>query len=278
MKKATLTKLCIAVATAVSLTTTFAGPERMDTSKEVIAPPPVCDPRWYISIGGGTDFPVSEFSNGLTETVGGTDLAIKSRDWHDQYNNFLTVKGEVGYVLTDHIELFGNFQYEHGDSELQRGSMATFAGRTREYFSKWGDYDAFGGELGARWYFFPKDAKIRPYISIAGGATMVESIKLHADQSSPFFSTGGPFTIYDGGFYDDTIVFTGTVMVGVEYNVTCHWSVGSGVGVRYQSELDENDHDFNAASLSAVRALTALNHNNGDRISIPATVYAKFRF
>jgi opacity protein-like surface antigen len=278
MKKATLTKLCIAVATAASLATTFAGPERMDTSKEVMAPPPVCDPRWYVSIGGGTDFPVSEFSNGLHETVGGTDLAIKSRDWSDVYNNVLNFKGEVGSVLTDHLELFGNFQYTHADSELVRGSMATFAGRTREYFSKWGDYDAFGGELGARWYFFPKDAKIRPYVSIAGGATMVESIKLHADQSSPFFSTGGPFTIYDGGFYDDTIVFTGTLMVGVEYNVTCHWSVGSGVGVRYQSELDENDRDFNAASLSAVRALTALNHDNGDRFSIPTTVYAKFRF
>jgi opacity protein-like surface antigen len=278
MKMATLTKLCIAVATAASLTSIFAGSERVDTSKEVIAPPPVCDPRWYISIGGGTDFPISEFSNGLTETVGRTDLVIKSRDWDDVYNNFINIKGEVGYVLNDHIELFGNFQYSRADNELVRGSTATFAERTREYFSKWGDYEAFGGELGLRWFFVPKDAKIRPYVSIAGGATMVESIKLHADQSSPFFSTGGPFTIYDGGFYDDTIVFTGTLMVGVEYNVTCHWAVGSGVGVRYQSELDENDHDFNASGSSAIRALTALNHDSGDRLSIPTMVYAKFRF
>jgi opacity protein-like surface antigen len=278
MKTATLTKLCIAVAAAASLSSIFAGPERIESKDKMVMAPPECDPRWYISVGGGTNFAISEFSNGLNDTVGGTDLAIKSRDWDDLYESFLNIKGEIGYVLNNHIELFGTFQYEHGESELVRGSTATFAGRTREYFSKWGDYDAFGGELGLRWFFTPKDAKIRPYISIAGGATFVDSINLHADQSSPFFSTGGPFTIYSGAFYDDTIVFTGTAMVGVEYNITCHWSVGSGVGVRYQSELDENDHDFDAASLSAVRALTALNHDNGDRFSIPTMVYAKLRF
>ncbi|MEY2480391.1 MAG: hypothetical protein QOI04_1318 [Verrucomicrobiota bacterium] len=287
MRKTAFTKIVTSalstlLLTAGLITSSFAGPESLrDNSKDkmVQAVEPTCDPRWYISIGGGVDFNQGEFSNGLVTTAGLTDLDIKSRDWNDVYNNFFRGQVEVGYVLTNHIELFAQFRYTSASSNLVHGSTASLFGiSTREYFSEWSDYNSWGGDVGVRYFFLGKQAKIRPYISLAGGAAWVDSIRLHATQSSPFFVGGQPFTIYDGGFYDETTVWSGAAMLGVEFNVTCHVAVGIESGVRYESTLDGNDRDFNADPLAAINALAALNNDNGDRLSVPVTVYAKLRF
>ena len=133
----TLTKYSfVAVSAALfvagSLTSSFAGTERVDSSKDkvVMAPPPVCDPRWYISIGGSVDPDLgSDFSNGLQETFvfdddddDTVDIDIVSRDWDDLYNDWWNVRAEVGYALTNHIELFGKFEYTRAESQIVTGS------------------------------------------------------------------------------------------------------------------------------------------------------------
>lgn len=284
------------------LTSAFAGPERIDSKdKMVMAPPPACDPRWYVSLGGSVDFPLGEFGNGVSEDVNGeADLEIVSRDWDDTHDNWWNIQGEVGYVLTNHIELFGTFRYNHADSKIVTGSVLDFGFFDLNFVSKYGDYDAFGGELGLRYFFTGKESRIRPYVSVSGGATFVSSIGLRAD--SEFFGT--EFTAYDGPFYDDSIVPTASALLGVEFQVIpCKFSVGIDAGIRWQGELEGDDSAFsefatnfqNGMAAAQARganvvgngssqfnaALTeALSHmnNSGDNFTIPVTVYAKFRF
>jgi hypothetical protein len=54
-------------------------------------------------------------------------------------------------------------------------------------------------------------------------------------------------------------------------------------GVRYQSELSDDDHDLNrvinqAAGVVDLSFLRRLNDNAGDRWTVPVTGYLKFRF
>src|SRR4051812_32657751 len=106
-----LTEKSFAIVSAIlfgmAITTSFAGPEPLDHSKDkvVMTQPAVCDPRWFISIGGSVDPDLgSDFSNGLHETfVSSTprtngdndeddftttvDVDIRGRDWDDAYND-----------------------------------------------------------------------------------------------------------------------------------------------------------------------------------------------
>ena len=264
-----------------------------------MAPPP-CDPRWYVSLGGSVDFQLGEFSEGVDETIGGfADLHIVQRDYDDVYNNWWNVQGEVGYVLTNHIELFGTFRYTHGESEIVTGSFLDFGQFGLNFVSQYGDYDSFGGELGLRYFFTDKESRIRPYVSISGGATFVDSIGLHAD--SDFFGT--VVNVYDGPFYSDSIVGTASALLGVEFQVIpCRFSVGIDAGIRWQSGLEGDDDAFaafannvtmatanrgvNATNISnsgafqseLATALSRMNDSDDFHISIPVTVYAKFRF
>jgi hypothetical protein len=301
-----------ALCSAGILTSAFAGPERIDSKDKMVLAPPPCDPRWYVSLGGSWDHSFGDFSNGASELilVGDDDdddddiqLDIVGRDWDDAYSNWWNIQGEVGYVLTNHIELFGKFNYTHGDAELVDGSIIDLGGGfPLELVSKFGDYDSFGGEFGMRYFFTDKEARIRPYVSVSGGAAFVDSIGLHVEAPGLLLFGFPDDTVYDNGFYDDGIVLSVTGMLGVEFQVIpCKFSVGIEAGLNWQSELDGNDSAFDtfltgtpgqfaapggpvtngsissAAASQLADALSQLN-NEGSRLSVPVNVYAKFRF
>ena len=309
--RTSLTKYLSVVASAAlfsagMLTSAFAGPERIDSKDKMVMAPPPCDPRWYVSIGGSWDHSFSDFSNGASENiiVGDDDdiqLDVLSRDWDDAYSNWWNIQGEVGYVLTNHIELFGKFNYTHGDAELVSGSIINFFGDPYTLVSKFGDYDSFGGDFGLRYFFMGKEARIRPYVSVSGGVAFVNSIGLHVE--APALTTFGfpDATVYDGPFYDDSIVATVTGMLGVEFQVIpCKFSVGIEAGLSWQSDLEGNDSAFGTfftgnamtgtaavgtnigiiSNQTASELAAALSHLNdsGSRLSVPVDVYMKFRF
>src|SRR3979411_2983834 len=80
--------------TAGILQPLFGGPEPIRANdKEVPMVQAACDPRWYLSAGGGTDIDTgSEFSNGLHNVESSmlvtTDLRIKSRNYNDVYKDW----------------------------------------------------------------------------------------------------------------------------------------------------------------------------------------------
>ncbi|MEY2525648.1 MAG: hypothetical protein QOE73_419 [Verrucomicrobiota bacterium] len=275
------TKLMFSAAFLTSgfLISSFAGPASMsDYSKEknpVVEQQPVCDPRWYISIGAGTDFDYqgTDFFNGARALAfgGAVLLDINSHTYDSVYNtNFYRIQGEFGYVLSRHLEVFGMFKYSHADSEITSGSTATVDLKGPVTFvltDHWGDYSAWGGELGLRYFFLPKEARFRPYVSISGGATAVDDIHLLVVDD-----TGS--TAFDGALYDSSVVGTVALLVGVEVAVSCHFSVGVDAGVRYETKLDGNDSDLIDQGYSTISNV----NNAGDRLYCPVTVYGKFRF
>ena len=303
----TLTKLSIFAASIATAffsggipTSILAGPEPLpDHSKDkvqMVEQPTVCDPKWYISIGGNAefDFGGSDFVNGTSESfdlgLAFFDAQIESQDYTDVYDQpFYSIEGEVGYVVTPHIEVFGQFKYSGSPgSDRTSGSEVFFdiigiGSGSIPLTSRFDDYESYGGQLGFRYFFLSKEARIRPYVSLAGGVTHVDSIGVatHADVSS----LGGPsdLSIFEGAFFDESWVASGSALLGLEFRVTCHWAVGVNGGVRYETELEDDDHDLDDL-ISAdpfgldLTFLKKTNNDVGDRWYCPVTGYVKFRF
>jgi hypothetical protein len=319
MKMTTLTKLGVltpGVATFLAMfglfTPAFAGPEPlMDNSKEkmIQMAPPQEEPKWYLSFGVGTDFDTdaTDFSNGFDQTVspvavatavptnistnnfGGrfesARLRILPRSWNDAYSNFGNIHAEVGRrVGCSCFEVFGTFDYSHADSETLTGSglELAFTNYTKDipFVSHFDDYNAYGGQLGARWYPLRMRTQfpIQPYLSVAGGATYVDCIGLHSWATS----FGHTFTVFDGPFYDSSVVGTVTGKLGLDSRITTRFSVGVEVGLTYQTSLSGNDKEFerfNTGLLGGNLAedLKGIN-GSGDQLKIPLSFFAKYRF
>jgi opacity protein-like surface antigen len=294
-----------AAALVAIITPCSAGPEALDQSKESknveMVQPPTCDPRWSIRVDGGGDFNVGgTLSNGFSRpfdvlTVIGpfpARVETRDRDWDDAFDDAWHVGGQVGFALTQHLELFGGFRYEHAEG-VNRTTEHVFVDLSRiggsartdfPFIRDWGDYSSWGGELGFRYYFLSREARFRPYLSLAGGANHTDGIDISTRIDLTNF--GGPpgFEIFKGGFFDDSWVATGAAMLGVEVRLACHWAVGVESGIRYESRLEDNDNDYRGLAafdgLFAVplRAFRESNDDAGDRWSVPVTGYLKFKF
>ena len=266
----------------------WAGPEPItDVSKDqnLIEQKAERACNWYVSIGGGADFDYgsTEFNRGRT-IPGAGGLAVidlPSHDFNDVYDtNFFHIQTEIGYALGQHVELFGRFKYSEAGSQTTSDTVVRTIRGDLTLESDWGDYTSYGGELGLRYFFLSRQACIRPYVSFSGGATRVESINLTTRATNNF----GPFApgdvVFDGRFYGNSVVATGTVLAGVEVPVTRCIAIGADAGLRYESKLTPDDGDLNRARFGGLGFpdLHKLNDNAGDRLVCPVTLYAKFRF
>lgn len=311
MTPSALTKYFIVVLAAVGFVPALmAGPEQLpDRSKEsknveMVQPPPVCDPRWYISIGGGGDFNIGDTHIndavrrdfnvqffGFPFPVGSAD--IKSHNFDDVYDDGYHIQGEIGYALTQHLELFGSFRYAHADAANRTtGSSISvdFPGVFTGVFpieSEFEDYDSWGGELGFRYYFLSRQAHWRPYLAVSGGASHVDGIGITTFADLTDVGGGDDVQVFKGSFLEENWVATAAAVVGLEFNVTCHWTLGVNGGVRYASRLDDDDSDLNRdgfsiangfATVRSFRFANESNNNSGDRWTVPVTGYLKFRF
>lgn len=271
--------------------TTFAGvevlPDYSKDKKTIVQQQPVCDPRWYISVGGGGDFDfgATDINHAFTsDFVAGVPVTafIKSHDWNAVYDPAWRLQGELGYELMSHLELFGLFKYaQAAATDRATGSHAalTSIGGDIPLNIQFGHYNSYGGEIGVRYFFLPKESRIRPYVSISAGGTYMNGIDIHltADPSS----VGGPpvVTAYRGGFFNDSWIGTGAAMLGIEMAIDCHWSVGIEGGARYESQPDENDRNFAGFVRNVpVGAFRQINNDSADRLYCPVNGYVKFRF
>jgi hypothetical protein len=239
----------------------------------------------------------------------GADLTIKQRSWDEAFSNFGRINAQFGRKIGDHIELFGGFNYVHADGETVTGSNLTLHFDISgigpidfeiPFDAHYSDYNSYGGELGFRYLFCSPDSAIRPYVSIAGGGTFVDSIQLHATTNV----LGQMFDVYDDNFYNSSFVGTGSLMFGFQSRITRCFSVGIEAGIRYESQLDGADvfenifggggggTDIAGSTTRSLptpngpssfidelhHGLNSLNNNEGDRLVIPLMFWAKFRF
>ena len=266
-RKRTFLGLGLFLAGGVSV---FAGP--VELSKDTIVQPQtsICDPRWYFSIGGNGEFNTSAtaLQNAAVIAPTGVPLGeITAHDLNDAYDvAFYSIEAEVGRVVTDRFEVFGQFQYVASATEdWIHNAVRINAGTPTFLAIKFDDFNSYGVQLGARYFFLPKSAPLRPYVSIAGGAANVDSIGVE--------SALEPTTVVvsRSHFFDDSWVGTVRGLFGVEYSVSCHLAVGINAGIGYSSTLAEDDSDLQGP-------VAKVNNDAGDRLYCPVAVYAKIRF
>jgi hypothetical protein len=175
-----------------------------------------------------------------------------------------------------------------GDIDLEH-FQGTRAFPIVNYF---GDYRSWGGELGFRYFLFSKDTMqpwhLRPYVTLSGGATYVESIYVAPRYVADGYDTYVP--AFEGNLYGDSIVGTVAGMLGFEVPITCHWSIGVEAGVRYESELESTDvirrtitdYDPDRATAESFHYRVGDNaghyNSDGSRLYCPVNGYLKFRF
>lgn len=252
-------------------TFSYAGPIDLPNDKIVQPVTPVCDPRWYFSIGGDGEFNTGatglQNSAVITAPNGVLLGEIRSHDFSDAYGiAFYSVEAEVGHVVSDRIELFGQFKYAASATNNWIHHAGTInAGTVTSIGLRFDDYNSYGFQLGARYFFLPRDAHLRPYVSIAGGASHVDNISVETAVDP------GTTAISRTRFFDNSWVGTVTGLGGVEYSVSCHLVVGINAGVGYSSPLSEDDSDLQGP-------VAKVNNDVGDRVYCPVTVYAKIRF
>ncbi|HXY60446.1 MAG TPA: hypothetical protein VEH26_02445 [Chthoniobacterales bacterium] len=249
----------------------YAGPVQIPMEKTVQPVTPVCDPRWYFSVGGSGEFDtdITDLQNSAVITAPGGQVLgqINSHDFDDAYGAaFYSIKAEVGRVITDRIELFGLFNFAASATENWIHHAGTInVGSVIPLSVKFDDYTSYGFQFGARYFFVPKEARLRPYASIAGGASHVESIGVES-------AVGQTTTVISRShFFDDSWVGTVTGLGGVEYTLCCHWAIGVNAGLGYSSPLSQDDSDFQGP-------VSKVNNDVGDRVYCPVTIYAKVRF
>ena len=183
----------------------------------------------------------------------------------------LGIGTDVDYRATPFSE-----ETQSGATTIGTGNGLQRAGFKTPVYAEFDDYNSVGVEFGARLFFLPKEARLRPYVSIAGGATYV-------DQIDARFSLGDGTTIFDGGFYQGGVVATGSILTGVEFALTKNFSIGAEGGARYEFPLQQRDRELDTIGIGGGTGttnnttLSGIN-NAGDRFYLPFTVYGKVRF
>ena len=301
MQVITLTKyfrrfvLALVVAgSATVLTPAFAGPEPISAKdKNPIVEIPTCKTTWYFTLSGGADFDLgaTDINHARTEVINAPfpfiGAFIKQHDFNDVFDDVgYHVQGELGFAVGNYWEFFGLFKWEQvaANSRTQGSHLVIdalpFFFADIPFSSKFQDYNSYGAEVGGRFFFLSRQARFRPYISVAGGLTHADSIDIttYADLSS----LGGPSDakLFHGRYLQDTMIGTGTGLLGLEFAISCHVSVGIEGGIRYESPLDDDDRTFESRTALGfpLGFLRSINNDVGDRLIIPANGYVKLRW
>ena len=234
--------------------------------------------RFAGTISAGQDFPVSgDVHSGAVSPIANlgplnpalagvsAELRIQSRSFDDIYGQADTYSLEGTYGLGNNREAFLTVsRTEASQGRVQvGGAFVPALATTLPVFGTFGDYASTGVEVGVRQYFGSQ--ALRPYVAGRIGVAKTDSI------NATFDIPAAAISIKNAAFYDDSTVFAVGGDVGVSYSINSSVSIGAEVGVRYTSGLSDNDSALAGLGLSRI-------NNEGDRLSIPVTVRARFAF
>jgi hypothetical protein len=216
--------------------------------------------RWALSFRGGLDLPLSgDVHGGGAGSVLKLPTTVEAKSYGDIYGTALRGEAQVGYGVSERVELFASGSYAKESAELlQVGKVAGLALNAR-----FAEYKETGLEGGMRYFFSPL-SMLKPYFGLSGGVRFLES-------NSPTFTVpAAQVTLSDVPFYDSSTVATAAAVLGVRYDVGRTFSLGLETGPRYQGKPD-NLPTLVGSGLESI-------NKTGDRLTMPILFTATLRF
>lgn len=217
--------------------------------------------QWSMSVKGGVTPDIDGALHlGGTGLVLGLPTSVESRDFADVYNNGFRVRAGLGYGVSRHAEVVGDFTYGRSEAEpISVGDVASLDLR-----ADFADYQDWGLEGGVRWHFAP-DAAVNPYVAGVAGFRWIDAIP------STFTVPAANVVLPDTLFYDETIVPTFGGDFGVVFAVTPRIGLGVEAGLRWTGEPDGLDEDLAGTGLENL-------NDTGSRWTMPIVGTFRVRF
>jgi len=240
--------------------------------------------KWSVAPNIGTEFDVGgTFVKSARESLSGSafggtlsaavTFSTDSKSFNDVYDAPIVAGLGFNYGLSNNSEVFGNLRYTHASAKdfdaINIAATVTYAGTTftgggvvRGQFD---DYNAFGGEIGYR-HFFGGISGFSPFVSGAVGLKHTSSIDLDLK------TTGGTVLVRDVKFYGDSWSGTAALGLGFRYDLSPGVALGLETGIRYESDLNDNDKD-----VTGTGTYTKVN-DAGNKWDIPVMVGLAIQF
>ena len=169
-----------------------------------------------------------EVSVGWDVNVSGAFLAA---GFGDVYGAGVQWQFSGGYMLDEINEVRAQLSYQGGGSDIV--SVGTVNGT--ELVATFDDYKAWTIEAGARHYFAPRSARLRPY----GGATI--GVAIISEIDGAFAAPQAGITRLATDFYDGTGAFSFGLNGGALYGLNNRYDVFAQIGMRFNSGLSQID-------------------------------------
>ncbi len=235
--------------------------------------------RFSMSLIGGADVPVNGDVHGgavaavpdlgpLNPALAGVDaeLRIGSRDHGRIYDRATTYGLEFAWGLDDSSEVFGQvLRTEAGKGRVMVGGAYVPALATElPVYGTFDAYKALSAEIGYRRYF-GTPGSARPFVGASIGGTRADEIR------ATFEIPDGGITIANAPFYKSGWSASGGVDVGVIMPVSDTFSFTLASGLRYSSDLKDDDSAIGGLGLASI-------NDTGSRLSVPVTLRARWDF
>lgn len=202
------------------------------------------------------------------------ELRIQARSFDDIYGEAATFGVEGAYGLGGGLELIGALRSIQADEgQVQVGTAFVPAlSASLPVIGRFGEFQALSIEGGVRQHF-DLGGGFAPYVGGRIGVTQVDGIRASFSVAVPAGVGAEPndIALNNVRFYDDSTAFTLGLDVGANFELAPGFNVGVETGLRYQSSLEDDDRDIGGLGLAAI-------NDEGDRLSVPITVKAAFRF
>jgi hypothetical protein len=196
------------------------------------------------------------------------DLVIGSRKFSKVYDAPAQFGGELGYGLTDNIELFGGLNYAKAEGSRIQVGVANVAALNASLpvFGQFGDLKTLEFEGGAR-YFFGSD-QWSPFIGGSLGA--VQQDRVNATFTIPDAPAGG-ITIANVPFFKKTTALSVGVEGGVSFGLSETIDGRLSAGAKYIGEGSDDDSALSGLGLGTI-------NNGSERWSYPIKATLAVRF
>jgi hypothetical protein len=187
---------------------------------------------WNGEVSVGWDVNVSgAFLAAGIGTLENKATVINAQSFGDVYGTGVQWQFSGGYMLDEINEVRAQLSYQGGGSDIV--SVGTVNGT--ELVATFDDYKAWTIEAGARHYFAPRSARLRPY----GGATI--GLAIISEIDGAFAAPQAGITRLATDFYDGTGAFSFGLNGGALYGLNNRYDVFAQIGMRFNSGLSQID-------------------------------------